>query len=216
MKPLRFFLVTDLHYFDTSFKASGSAYERRSRTDQKCIAETGAIIDAGFSRLADDKETEIILIPGDLVYRGEYQSHVGLREKLYKLRENGKRIYLITARHDYSENPVEFDGENEIPVKGMPREELRDFYREFGFDGVVMTDWIVGMMAGKKDKYPWPNAARIAAAGNDLTMPGGKGDVNAILKGLQQRSARKRLSRKQLQINVTRIYRLAKYLTQAK
>ncbi len=137
MKPLRFFLVTDLHYFDTSFKASGSAYERRSRTDQKCIAETGAIIDAGFSRLADDKETEIILIPGDLVYRGEYQSHVGLREKLYKLRENGKRIFLITARHDYSENPVEFDGENEIPVKGMPREELRDFYREFGFDGAI-------------------------------------------------------------------------------
>ena len=86
----------------------------------------------------------------------------------------------------------------------------------FAVGGIVMTDWIVGMMGGRKDKYPWPNAARIAAAGNDLTMPGGKGDVNAILKGLQQRSPRKRLSRKQLQINATRIYRMAKYLTQAK
>lgn len=137
MKSLDFYLVTDTHYYDTSFKASGPAYERRSRTDQKCVAETGAIIDAGFEKLAADKDTEIILIPGDLVYRGEYQSHVGFRERLYKLKEQGKRIYLITARHDYAENPVEFEGENEYPVKGMPREELREFYKDFGFDEAI-------------------------------------------------------------------------------
>ncbi|MGN0560041.1 MAG: metallophosphoesterase, partial [Candidatus Fimenecus sp.] len=102
--PLNFYLVTDTHYYDTSFKASGPAYEDRSRTDQKCVAETGAIIDAGFQKLAADKETDIILIPGDLVYRGEYQSHVGLRDRLYKLKEQGKKIYLITARHDYCED----------------------------------------------------------------------------------------------------------------
>lgn len=137
MAPLEFYLVTDTHYFDTSFKASGPAYEERSRTDQKCVAETGAIIDAGFKKLAEDKETEIILIPGDLVYRGEYQSHIGFRERLYKLKEQGKRIYLITARHDYAGEPVEFDGDKLIPVKGMPREELRDFYRDFGFDEAI-------------------------------------------------------------------------------
>jgi 3',5'-cyclic AMP phosphodiesterase CpdA len=137
MNNLNFYLITDTHYFDTSFKASGPAYERRSRTDQKCVAETGAIIDAGFEKISNDKDTNIILIPGDLVYRGEYQSHVGFREKLYKLKEQGKRIYLITARHDYSGNPVEFDGEDLIPVKGMPREELRDFYKDFGFDEAI-------------------------------------------------------------------------------
>ncbi len=137
MDPLKFFLVTDTHYFDVSFKASGPAYEERSRIDQKCVAETPYIIDAGFKKLADDKETEIILIPGDLVYRGEFQSHVGFREKLYKLKEQGKKIYLITARHDYSDNPVEFDADKLIPVKGMPREELRDFYKDFGFDAAI-------------------------------------------------------------------------------
>jgi hypothetical protein len=133
MKSLNFYLVTDTHYFDTSFSASGTAYERRSRTDQKCVAETGAIIDAGFEQIANDKDTEIILIPGDLVYRGEYQSHIGFREKLYKLKEQGKRIYLITARHDYAGNPVEFVGDEERSVKGMNREELREFYKDFGF-----------------------------------------------------------------------------------
>lgn len=139
MNNFSFYLVTDTHYYDTSFKASGEAYETRSRTDQKCVAETGAIIDAGFKQLSDDKETNIILIPGDLVYRGEYKSHIGLREKLYKLKEQGKKIYLITARHDYCEDgePVEFEGDKLIPVEGMPREELRDFYKDFGFDEAI-------------------------------------------------------------------------------
>ena len=137
MENLSFYLVTDTHYFDSSFKREGSAYENRSRTDQKCVAETPAIIDAGFKQLAADIETNIILIPGDLVYRGEYQSHIGFRERLYKLKEQGKRIYLITARHDYGGDPVEFDGDRLIPVKGMPREELRDFYRDFGFDAAI-------------------------------------------------------------------------------
>ena len=94
--------------------------------------------DAGFKQIADDKETNIILIPGDLVYRGEYQSHIGLRNRLYKLKEQGKKIYLITARHDYDDNDsFEFDGDKMLPVKAMPRDELRDFYKDFGFDGAI-------------------------------------------------------------------------------
>ena len=97
-----------------------------------------SVIDAGFKQIANDKETNIILIPGDLVYRGEYQSHIGLRNRLYKLKEQGKKIYLITARHDYDDNDsFEFDGDKMLPVKAMPRDELRDFYKDFGFDGAI-------------------------------------------------------------------------------
>ena len=138
MQNLNFYLVTDTHFFDPSFRRSGAAYEKRSISDQKCVAETPAIIDAGFKQIADDKETNIILIPGDLVYRGEYQSHVGLRNRLYKLKEQGKKIYLITARHDYDDNDsFEFDGDKMLPVKAMPRDELRDFYKDFGFEGAI-------------------------------------------------------------------------------
>lgn len=138
MQNLNFYLVTDTHFFDPSFKRSGAAYEKRSISDQKCVAETPAIIDAGFKQIADDKETNIILIPGDLVYRGEYQSHIGLRNRLYKLKEQGKKIYLITARHDYDDkDSFEFDGDKMLPVKAMPRDELRDFYKDFGFDGAI-------------------------------------------------------------------------------
>ncbi|MBO4418667.1 MAG: glycoside hydrolase family 3 C-terminal domain-containing protein [Oscillospiraceae bacterium] len=79
---------------------------------------------------------------------------------------------------------------------------------EFGFRGVVMTDWIVAMLEGRGNKYPGPNPAKISAAGNDLTMPGSQGSLNSMLKGLQDGL----VTRKQLQINATRILKLINLL----
>lgn len=136
-KPFSFFLVTDPHYFELSLGGSGEAYEERSRTDQKCVAETGAIIDAGFEKIAQDTETDLILMPGDLVYRGELESHKGFIKKLEYLESKGKTIYLITARHDCDENPCGFVGKECMPVEGTPRESLRGLYHHYGFDQAI-------------------------------------------------------------------------------
>ena len=91
------------------------------------------------------------------------------------------------------------------------RDLLQDILRaEFGYAGVVMTDWIIAAMTGKQSRYPAPNAARIAAAGNDLTMPGGAGDFKALMRGLKNGT----VTRRQLMLNATRIVRLAKKLTE--
>jgi beta-glucosidase len=61
--------------------------------------------------------------------------------------------------------------------------------KEFGFDGLLMTDWIVGgglMTSG--NKYPEPNAARVAASGNTLFMPGSKKDYDEMLAGLKDKT----------------------------
>ena len=99
-------------------------------------------------------------------------------------------------------------------VNGIHTSERRDLLEdilraEFGYQGIVMTDWIISVMTGRGNKYPAPNAAGIAAAGNDLTMPGGTGDYKAMMKGLKKG----RVTRRQLQINATRVYRMAKKLT---
>ncbi|MBR6321539.1 MAG: beta-glucosidase-related glycosidase, partial [Lachnospiraceae bacterium] len=86
---------------------------------------------------------------------------------------------------------------------------IEDILRaEFGFDGIVMTDWIIAAMNLGKKKYPAPDAARIAAAGGDLVMPGGKGDLKAMMKGIKEG----RLTRRQLMINASRVCRMAKRL----
>lgn len=94
-KPFSFFLVTDPHYFENSLGCSGEAYEERSRTDQKCIAETGAIIDACFEQIANDVETNFVLIPGDLVYRSELESHKGFSKSSNILSQGVKQFILL-------------------------------------------------------------------------------------------------------------------------
>ena len=52
---------------------------------------------------------------------------------------------------------------------------IEDILRaEFGFRGIIMTDWIIGILSGRGNKYSAPNAARIAAASARLSyMPPG-------------------------------------------
>lgn len=82
--------------------------------------------------------------------------------------------------------------------------------REFGFEGIIMTDWVVGngIMNSKQDIHPAVKPQLVAAAGGDLFMPGCKADYDNILKGLAEGD----LSREQLQISATRVYRMAKQL----
>ena len=81
---------------------------------------------------------------------------------------------------------------------------------EFGFRGIIMTDWVIGaMMNAKQDIHPAVQPKKVAAAGGDVFMPGGKSDFKNMMEGLADGS----LTRKQLQINATRMYRMAKELT---
>ena len=85
-EPLKFHLITDLHHYAASLGTTGSAYEWRSQSDQKCLAETGAIIDAAVDWLLQS-EIDIILVAGDVSCDGEKESHLELIPKLNRLRD---------------------------------------------------------------------------------------------------------------------------------
>ena len=93
------------------------------------------------------------------------------------------------------------------------RDLIQDILRsEFGFDGIVMTDWVIGdLMLSKADIHPAVKPNRVAAAGGDLFMPGRKSDVEDILAALRKGE----LSRKQLEINASRLLRMIMTLTAA-
>ena len=85
MKPFKFFVITDTHYFAKSLSATGDAYKEFMEFEQKCFAETSAINEAAFEYLANQNEADTILIAGDLSFNGEKASHeefVGLLNKL--------------------------------------------------------------------------------------------------------------------------------------
>lgn len=125
--------IADTHHYSPTLGVSGRAYELRSGSDQKCLAETGDIIDAAFNEIARS-DTNAVFILGDLTDNGERVSHIEFREKLYRLKEK-KPVYVITATHDWCCDgfPRRFCGElayNDVPV--MRSDELPDFYRDFG------------------------------------------------------------------------------------
>lgn len=99
-------------------------------------------------------------------------------------------------------------------LNGIHTSERRDLTEdilrsEFGFEGVVMTDWITGgRFIYDSQLYPMPNAGRVAKAGGDLFMPGSKGDYKRCMEMVKSGH----LSKKQLQINATRILHMAQKL----
>ena len=110
MKPLKFYLVTDTHYFRNSLGAYGEEYERFMEFEQKCFAETQAINEAVFAWLEKAQDADIVLIAGDLSFNGEKESNVAFSQLLKEFKEkSGKKVCVVTAGHDFNDNPFCFD-----------------------------------------------------------------------------------------------------------
>lgn len=138
MKEFTFYQLSDLHIYATNEIGSyGKFFEKRCSTDQKCIAESEAIVDAAFSKVCEDKDTELIIISGDLTNDGEIESHKMLLGKLQKLKDAGKKVYVTFATHDYNMEARRFTDEGEFLLPKFTREELREFYKDFGWNDAV-------------------------------------------------------------------------------
>ncbi len=79
---------------------------------------------------------------------------------------------------------------------------------EYGYEGIVMTDWVLSMFSSPENKYRGTLSDQVAIAGGDLFMPGCKDDYNRTLAAIKDGS----LTREQAKINVTRLYRMAEKL----
>ena len=87
---------------------------------------------------------------------------------------------------------------------------LSDILRcEWGFESLLMTDWVInGGMIPADAKHKSPTVFGVTKAGGDVFMPGSQKDYEQLVEGFKNG----KVSRKQLEINATRIRRLAKEL----
>ena len=80
---------------------------------------------------------------------------------------------------------------------------------EFGFKGIVMTDWIIAGYENERDCiHPVSDASHVCMAGGDLFMPGSKHDYDSIKSSLDKGT----VTKQQLQINATRVLHMAEQL----
>lgn len=138
--------------------------------------------------------------------RSNNNSHVSERA-MREIYLKGFEICVKTAQpHALMTSYNLLNGVHTSEHRGLTEDILRC---EFGFEGIVMTDWVTARnIMNKNQKYAPPCASKIAAAGGDLAMPGEKVDYKDILKALKEGS----LSRKQLEINATRVLHMSRKL----
>jgi len=88
---------------------------------------------------------------------------------------------------------------------------IQDILRaEYGYQGIVMTDWVTaGWSAETGCVHEVAEADRVCMAGGDLFMPGSQHDYDRVKNGLASGT----VTARQLQINATRVIRMAKKLT---
>lgn len=184
-------LIADTHHYSRTLGDRGGAYELRSGSDQKCLAETGALIDAAFRQIAQS-DTDAVLIAGDLTNNGERVCHEELRQKLLRLREY-KPVYVITATHDWccNGNPCRFSGDqvlHDVPV--MSSDELPGFYREFGpgtaqecfYTAIGTVSYVVQLN----------DRVRLLALNDDQNGRGGPGYTEEHLRWIERQLQRAR------------------------
>lgn len=140
MSSFKFLVLTDPHFFDTSLGCSGKDYEDFMHYEQKCFAETESINKSVFRYLGETDLADTVLIVGDLTQNGERKSHEKFIKLLYELKEKGKRVYLITADHDWKSDPFAFGENGRYMPEPTPKEELINLYSDFGFADALAVD----------------------------------------------------------------------------
>lgn len=143
MKKFNFYLITDPHYFAPSLGCSGKEYDDFMHYEQKCFAETSSICRSVFDYLKNADQADFVLIAGDLSFNGEKKSHEEFLELLYELKSSGKKIYVVTADHDFKWEDGEtfaFDENGRYSPERTKREDLPELYKDFGFGDAIARD----------------------------------------------------------------------------
>lgn len=138
-KPLTLTVLSDTHHYSVKSGTSGKAYEIANAKSQKLLSESGDVLKAAFNKISEDESNDIILVSGDITNNGELTAHEEIIEMFNELKAKGKRVYVITATHDFRDGGVTdaYDGDNKITTPTATRDMLFDMYRSFGPDEAI-------------------------------------------------------------------------------
>lgn len=130
-----FYHVTDVHYF--SKKNFACDYRTLPQpSTQICIMVSEEAFKKALQTIRNDKDTDTVIITGDLTNHGESYSHNEVRDLLRDFTEKGGNPFVVTDSHDYPDFDIYSIDENgkKIPAVHVPREEVVPMYYPFGRD----------------------------------------------------------------------------------
>lgn len=188
-QPLKLAVLTDTHHYSLESGSSGSAYEKAKSKSQKLLAESGEVLDAAFRQIVDDKQSDILLISGDITADGELTAHKEIIDKLRKLKSSGVKVYVITATHDFRESGETnaYDGDNTVKTPTATRDMLFDMYREFGPDeAIAVHRQSMSYIVQLADGY------RLFALNDDMNLSGKSGFSDECFDWIKEQAEKAR------------------------
>ncbi len=134
--PLTFTVITDLHYYSQKNGVDTKSYNYANSKSQILMKDSAEVLTAAFAQMARDSESDIILMGGDTTSNGEFSSHEEFINLCRALKRAGKRVYAITATHDFQgDGKTNCYLEDEVTrIDCAKREDLYELYRELGID----------------------------------------------------------------------------------
>lgn len=135
-QPLTVTVITDTHYYSKKLGTDGKAYEKGNSKSQLLLERAEEVLKAAFEQIKKDNRTDIVLLSGDTTSNGDFDSHKEFIEMLRDLKKSGKRVFVLTATHDFKDDGKTYAYRNDekVDIPAARREDLYDMYREFGPD----------------------------------------------------------------------------------
>lgn len=141
-EPLKIQFITDIHHYSRKVGTEGKAYKKAESKSQKVIKDTDLVLNEAWNILCEDKSTDIVVVAGDTTRDGEIDSHKEVIDMFHALQKRGKRVYVITATHDFRDGGVAdgYVGGEVVKVPAVEnRQDLWDMYYDFGPSEAIAT-----------------------------------------------------------------------------
>ena len=84
---------------------------RKQNKNHLCFVLAHSFLSKILQKSAQDTadQADIVLIAGDLSFNGEKESNEAFSKLLHEFTEkSGKKVYVVTAGHDFNDNPFCF------------------------------------------------------------------------------------------------------------
>lgn len=130
-----FYHITDVHYYSKrNFACDWRTFPQPST--QICILKSEEAFKRALEIIENDKETNTVIITGDLTNHGEAYSHEEVRDLLKEFTEKGGNPFVYTDNHDYPYFPVYGYDENgeKVFTEHLPEATVKEMYYPFGRD----------------------------------------------------------------------------------
>lgn len=134
-------VATDTHYLSKQLFDNGEAFSEMINNGDGKLAQYSDEIFSAFSDEVVEAKPDVLILSGDLTFKGEKQSHEDFAKKLKAIQDNGVQVLAIAGNHDInSKGTAKYVGNEYLPTENISAEDFKNLYYDFGMKQAVSID----------------------------------------------------------------------------